>query len=263
MTINGCGSSFDRTISSLGGAERQIGGAPNIDRFKQMIEAWRDEKMSATGISASPVEPSAAAADTLGMALLMQSQALSALLRGNQESSPYYARSGSISRYAKILAAAQPSSATALQTQSSDAKGSADTTEPVAAPDERQKIDRCIADASLKYRLPHALIRGVVQAESGFDPAAVSPAGAMGLMQLMPATAAELGVADPFDIEQNIDGGSRYLRRMIDRFGGDIKTALAAYNAGPGTVRRYNGSVPYAETRRYVERVIGYCDQTV
>jgi soluble lytic murein transglycosylase-like protein len=77
-------------------------------------------------------------------------------------------------------------------------------------------------------------------------------------MQLMPETAAELGVSDPFDIRQNIDGGARYLRRMLDRFDGDLRLALSAYNAGPGAVEKYAGEVPYAETRSYVERVLRF-----
>ena len=80
-------------------------------------------------------------------------------------------------------------------------------------------------------------------------------------MQLMPATAKELGVTDSFDINQNIDGGAQYLRRMLDRFGGNIKKALAAYNAGPGTVIKYNGRVPYPETRQYVNRVLKFSRQ--
>jgi soluble lytic murein transglycosylase-like protein len=128
---------------------------------------------------------------------------------------------------------------------------------------ERQKIEKSIQKAARKYNLSPELIRGVIQAESNFRVDAVSRAGAQGLMQLMPGTAKELGVTKPFDIEQNIDGGAHYLRKMLDRFGGDVKLALAAYNAGPGTVRKYAGKVPYPETIQYVDRVLRFSDQTV
>jgi hypothetical protein len=127
-----------------------------------------------------------------------------------------------------------------------------------SAKDVQSRIAVGINKAAKRYDLPVALIRAVVQAESGFQVGAVSPAGAQGLMQLMPGTAKEMGVTDPFDIDQNIDGGSRYLRTMLDRFDGDVRLALSAYNAGPGTVARYNGRVPYAETRNYVNRVLRY-----
>lgn len=130
-----------------------------------------------------------------------------------------------------------------------------------SAPNERQKIQESIHKAAGKYNLPPGLIRGVIRAESNFQTDAVSPAGAQGLMQLMPATARELGVTKPFDIDQNIDGGSRYLRKMLDSFGGNIKLALAAYNAGPGTVRKYEGNVPYRETIQYVDRVLRFSEQ--
>ena len=120
----------------------------------------------------------------------------------------------------------------------------------------RKKIEKAISDAAVKYQLSNKLIKGVIKTESDYDVNAVSPAGAQGLMQLMPETARELGVTKPFDITQNINGGARYLRQMVDMFGGNIKKALAAYNAGPGTVKKYNGNVPYSETRQYVEQVI-------
>jgi soluble lytic murein transglycosylase-like protein len=120
----------------------------------------------------------------------------------------------------------------------------------------RQKIDHCVAKAADKYDLPKALIHSVIKAESDFQPHAVSPAGASGLMQLMPATARDLGVSNAFDIDQNIDGGARYLRQMLDMFDGHLPKALAAYNAGPGTVQRHNGIPPYEETRDYVKKVI-------
>jgi soluble lytic murein transglycosylase-like protein len=121
-----------------------------------------------------------------------------------------------------------------------------------------EDIERSINKAAQAYDLPPDLIRGVIKAESDFQVDAESKAGAKGLMQLMPATARELGVKDLYDIDRNIDGGARYLKRLMDRFGGDLRKALAAYNAGPGTVERYRGSVPYEETRRYVKKVLEF-----
>jgi hypothetical protein len=122
----------------------------------------------------------------------------------------------------------------------------------------RQKIDQSVKKAATKYRLPPNLIKGVIKVESDFRARAVSSAGAQGLMQLMPGTAKELGIKDPFDIDQNIDGGSRYLRKMLGLFGGDLKLALAAYNAGPEAVKHYGGIPPYRETTLYVDRVLKF-----
>jgi len=127
---------------------------------------------------------------------------------------------------------------------------------PVNDPALRQKIDHSVSKAADKYDLPKSLIHGVIKAESDFQPRAVSADGAQGLMQLMPGTARDLGVRNAFDIDQNIDGGARYLRQMLDMFDGNLKKALAAYNAGPATVQRHNGIPPYAETRDYVQKVI-------
>ena len=134
------------------------------------------------------------------------------------------------------------------------------TPKPVALTDQ-QMIKHTVKKAAAKYHLPPELITAVIRAESTFKVGAVSSAGAQGLMQLMPATAKELGVKNPFDIEQNIDGGAKYLRKMLDRFGGSVRKALAAYNAGPGTVMKYNGRVPYPETRQYVKRVLRFSRQ--
>lgn len=126
--------------------------------------------------------------------------------------------------------------------------------------EDRSKILASIDRAAAQFGLPSALIQAVVKAESGYQVRALSPAGAQGLMQLMPATARELGVTDPFDIDQNIRGGAQYLRNMLDQFDGDLHLALSAYNAGPGTVAKYAGNVPYAETRAYVQRVLRYAE---
>ena len=112
-----------------------------------------------------------------------------------------------------------------------------------------------IAEAASLYRLDPHLIRAIIRAESAFNPFAVSRAGAQGLMQLMPAVAEELNVLDPFDPRQNIFGGARYLRWLLDRNDGNLDLAVASYNAGPGAVARYNGIPPYRETRNYVKKV--------
>jgi soluble lytic murein transglycosylase-like protein len=119
----------------------------------------------------------------------------------------------------------------------------------------RSKYAHFIREAARKHRVDEALIRSVIEVESGFDPKAVSPAGALGLMQLMPALAEELGVDEPLDPQENIMAGAQYLRRLLDRHDGNITLALASYNAGPAAVARYGRIPPYGETRRYVKKV--------
>jgi len=131
---------------------------------------------------------------------------------------------------------------------------------PQAAAQVPQKsVQELVTDAALRYGLPPALVHGVVQAESAYQPAAVSPKGAIGVMQLMPGTARKYE-ADPANPEQNIDAGTRLLRDLLVRYEGSenrVRRALAAYNAGEDAVSRYGGVPPYRETQGYVERVIG------
>ncbi len=120
------------------------------------------------------------------------------------------------------------------------------------------QYDTMIQKAAEKYKIDSALIKAVIKAESNFNHQAVSPKGARGLMQLMPATASYLQVQDSFHPEKNIDGGVRYLRYLLSRFNGNLSLALAAYNAGEKAVMKYKGVPPYRETQDYVQRVKGY-----
>ena len=119
------------------------------------------------------------------------------------------------------------------------------------------RYDRLISRLGESHEVSPALVKAVIAAESNFNPRAVSKKGAQGLMQLMPQTARELGVENAFEPEQNVSGGTRYLRQMLTRYG-DVSRALAAYNAGPEAVDRYRGIPPYQETQAYVDRVLTY-----
>ena len=127
-------------------------------------------------------------------------------------------------------------------------------------PGDHSAYSREIAEAAALYEVPERLIWAVIRVESGFDPRAVSPRGARGLMQLMPETAAILGVRNVFDPRENIHGGTRHLRAMMVRFRHDVRLAVAAYNAGVKPVETYRGVPPYPETRRYVTLVLGLYD---
>jgi soluble lytic murein transglycosylase-like protein len=148
--------------------------------------------------------------------------------------------------FASQLAGAQSATATTATATPTTLGGGAAT-----------QYDAQITAAATKYGIDPALLKGLIRQESNFDASARSSAGAQGLTQLMPGTASSLGV-DPSDPAQAIDGGARYLKQQLDRFGGDPSKALAAYNAGPGAVAKYGGVPPYAETQSYVTKVLGY-----
>ena len=133
----------------------------------------------------------------------------------------------------------------------------ADTLRRLRTVPDTRDYDLLIHATALETRVPPALVKAVIAAESAFDPEAVSRKGAQGLMQLMPQTAETLGVEDAFEPTQNVRGGASYLREMLDRYG-DLSRAVAAYNAGPAAVDRYHGIPPYPETRDYVDRVLTY-----
>ena len=120
----------------------------------------------------------------------------------------------------------------------------------------KSEIMGVVNEISNKYDIDPKLIEALITQESGFNPNAKSKAGALGLMQLMPATAKGLGVTDPMDVRQNVEGGVKYVKSMLDRFNGNIILALAAYNAGPNAVAKYDGVPPYKETQNYVKSIL-------
>ncbi len=160
-----------------------------------------------------------------------------------------------------LLAAAALATTHTVKTQTkpmrADVSVSMDEFRPVSAD---RAYDDIINEAAVTYALDPNLIRAVMRAESAFNPMVVSPAGAQGLMQLMPALAEEMGVTDPFDPRQNIMAGAKYLRWLLDLNRGNIPLTLAGYNAGPTLVSKYKRVPPFKETQRYVKRITGFLE---
>lgn len=149
--------------------------------------------------------------------------------------------------------------------QQAPAQSAGDSRMPSLSPDLRAMasgrrisqtdVDAAVEAAAARHGVDPNLVRAIIKVESNYNPRAVSRKGAMGLMQLMPATARDLNVRNPYDVQQNVDGGVRHIKDLLDNFGGDVKLTAAAYNAGQGAVERNGGVPPYAETRAYVKRV--------
>jgi soluble lytic murein transglycosylase-like protein len=130
------------------------------------------------------------------------------------------------------------------------------TASPSPAPVPPDQIDALVSQNSAAWQVDPSLVKAIIANESGFDANATSQTGAAGLMQLMPATAQSVGVRNSYDPAQNVAGGTRYLKGLLARFNGDVRLAVAAYNAGPGAVEKYGDVPPYAETQKYVQRVL-------
>ena len=163
----------------------------------------------------------------------------------------------------EVIRDSKSSTATASNTQKSNSSSQqsvrkiAANTASATGTDNSHNYDAYIAEASKLYNIPEAFIKAVIKIESNFNPRAVSRVGAMGLMQLMPSTAAHMNVQDPFDPRQNILGGTKYLRRLADRYDGDINLVLSGYHAGPGNVEKAGG-IPFEKTRDYVKNVYSW-----
>ena len=150
---------------------------------------------------------------------------------------------------------AKPDAMTTLNQAIQEAVGVTNTQQITPHATRNQILD-IVSQISEKHGVDENLVKAVIKQESGFNPKAKSKAGAMGLMQLMPQTAKHLGVKDPYNAMQNVDGGVRYLKSMLDKYNGNVILALAAYNAGPGAVDKYDGVPPYSETQNYVKSIL-------
>jgi soluble lytic murein transglycosylase-like protein len=162
-----------------------------------------------------------------------------------------------VSPYGSATAAYGSGAATTALTST---PGSATGAVPTSGSAGSTPYDALISQAAERYGLDPAVLHGLIQQESGFDPNSQSSAGAAGLTQLMPATASSMGVSNPLNPAESIEGGARYLSQLMTQFGGNTTDALAAYNAGPGAVKQYGGVPPYAETQDYVTKVLGYAN---
>ena len=165
------------------------------------------------------------------------------------------ARAGLLMAVLSLLSGGRILLRPSVETTTDDFRLAPDATEVKQDESDPSRFDGIIEEASALYGVNSALVKAVIQAESRFNPLAVSPVGAKGLMQLMPVIAKEYGALDPLDAKQNIFAGVKYLSNLLDRYNGNVSMALAGYNAGPTAVKRFRGIPPYRETRGYVRKI--------
>jgi soluble lytic murein transglycosylase-like protein len=212
-------------------------------------------------VSAQAVTGSGAGVGTGELAVVQRVQQLQALIEATRQ-----VAAGGQATTAVTPAGSQAVGggfASALQAASSTGASTAayePAAQSVGAGSESGEYESLVQQAAARNGLDPAVLHGVIQQESGFDPSATSSAGAEGLTQLMPGTASSMGVANPLDPAESIEGGARYLGQLMRQFNGATTDALAAYNAGPGAVQQYGGVPPYAETQSYVTKVLGYAE---
>jgi soluble lytic murein transglycosylase-like protein len=220
-------------------------------------------------MSAQTVSPATAGIPAGETAILARIQQLQALIESARQvanggliatgGTAYTAPPSTGTDFASALQAATSADVASTQAPALAAGASGVASQPLqgaAASGAAGEYEALINQAAARNGLDPAVLHGLIQQESGFDPNATSSAGASGLTQLMPGTASSLGVADPLDPAESIEGGARYLGGLMAQFGGNAEDALAAYNAGPGAVQQYGGVPPYSETQSYVAKVL-------
>jgi soluble lytic murein transglycosylase-like protein len=223
-----------QAVSGAGAGELAV--AQRVQQLQALIETAREVAAGGVAATASPPAGTSASPSAPGAGADFASQLQSATGAGTS-SALGVAGTPTLSSYSAYAPLAQGASG--------EAGG---------------EYESLIDEAAARNGLDPAVLHGLIQQESGFDPSATSSAGASGLTQLMPGTASSLGVADPLNPAESIEGGARYLGQLMHQFGGNTEDALAAYNAGPGAVEQYGGTPPYAETQSYVGKVLGYAE---
>lgn len=247
-------------LQSLSPGSNAAQTANSTSLFQEMLSSFLEEaKKNETAAGASGKDESGALS-ALAATLNPAFNSLSSLTGGNSVLTTLPASQGLSTLSGKeTSAAAQAGTNAALSASAQNsASESTQTTAASGIGEIPAKISQAIQQASEKYGVPEKLIQAVIKQESGYRPDAVSAAGAAGLMQLMPETAASLGVSNVLDPEQNVDAGTKYLKSLLGKYDHNVQLALAAYNAGPGNVDRYGGIPPFKETQKYVSSIMNH-----